>query len=457
MIKTEIGPVTAYADAVKAGYTGTREEFARDQAEFAQNASAVAGMKQAVEQTVEGFPGVVEQAKQDVSDEGDRQVKRIADAAPDLELDRAQIEKNKKAIEGKITNPAGGTSGQVLTKTAGGEEWKDQTGGDVPTKLSDLQEDATHRTVTDTEKDTWNGKYTKPENGITSSDLAEGVIPDVSKKLTQPSTAKAGQIFRVQAINEDGTLVVEAVDMPSSDVTDVQINGTSIVGEDGVAVVPIAGHNKYGLFILRGTQYGIGVWGDGTIVSVGATEDDIKRRTTAYLHIDPKNLDYAVRAAMTDGKGPAWTADEQAMTRKRIGIEWELLVDVTTEEDVSELIYTFKDVNELIVMITGTATSNRVNFYSTGMTNFYHYSFLKANNLVTNYAHIHKRLGGMRYVECGFVSEETPDSVRSYVLIASASSGMLVRSTNDIINDLKFDINMTNILQSGARIQIFGR
>lgn len=33
--------------------------------------------------------------------------------------------------------------------------------------------------------------------------------------LKQPSSAQVGQIFRVQSINEDGTLVLEAVDMPS--------------------------------------------------------------------------------------------------------------------------------------------------------------------------------------------------------------------------------------------------
>lgn len=48
-----------------------------------------------------------------------------------------------------------------------------------PTALAELSEDTTHRVVTDTEKDTWNGKYTKPSGGIPASDLAPEVIPDV--------------------------------------------------------------------------------------------------------------------------------------------------------------------------------------------------------------------------------------------------------------------------------------
>lgn len=38
---------------------------------------------------------------------------------------------------------------------------------------------------------------------------------EMKTKITQPSTAQVGQIFRVQAINEDGTFVLETVDMPS--------------------------------------------------------------------------------------------------------------------------------------------------------------------------------------------------------------------------------------------------
>ena len=63
---------------------------------------------------------------------------------------------------------------------------------DIPTSLSDLNDDATHRTVTDTEKQTWNNKqepisdlntirqnssnaYQKPNTGIPLSDLSEEV------------------------------------------------------------------------------------------------------------------------------------------------------------------------------------------------------------------------------------------------------------------------------------------
>lgn len=42
--------------------------------------------------------------------------------------------------------------------------------------------------------------------------------------LIQPSTAQIGQIFKVQSINEDGTLGLEAVDMPNCDDIEVQVS-----------------------------------------------------------------------------------------------------------------------------------------------------------------------------------------------------------------------------------------
>lgn len=52
---------------------------------------------------------------------------------------------------------------------------------------------------------------------------------DVSDKLTQPATASVGQIFRVQSINEDGSLALEAVDMPS---------GGAVAGYELIVDVP---------------------------------------------------------------------------------------------------------------------------------------------------------------------------------------------------------------------------
>lgn len=56
----------------------------------------------------------------------------------------------------------------------------------VPSQLSQLTDDTTHRLVTDTEKSTWNGKgtYSKPSGGIPSSDMSSSVQLSLSKADT---------------------------------------------------------------------------------------------------------------------------------------------------------------------------------------------------------------------------------------------------------------------------------
>ena len=46
-------------------------------------------------------------------------------------------------------------------------------------------------------------------------------------------------------------------------------------------------------------------------------------------------MDYAVKAAMCDGKGAAWTADEQAAARERMGLNATLISKIVIEEEVS--------------------------------------------------------------------------------------------------------------------------
>lgn len=74
MSKIDLGAVTAYADAVAQGYTGTREQFGKDQAEFAKNAAQVAENLKASEKVlaeqVNAIYAAAEVKKQEISDIG---------------------------------------------------------------------------------------------------------------------------------------------------------------------------------------------------------------------------------------------------------------------------------------------------------------------------------------------------------------------------------------------------
>ena len=54
-------------------------------------------------------------------------------------------------------------------------ERAESTEQEMPTELSELSDDSTHRLVTDAEKTAWSGKYSKPSGGIPASDLADEV------------------------------------------------------------------------------------------------------------------------------------------------------------------------------------------------------------------------------------------------------------------------------------------
>lgn len=106
---------------------------------------------------------------------------------------------------------------------------------------------------------------------------------------------------------------------PGSDAsaTDVRINGTSIT-VDGVADVPLASLDKYGAVKSGLATDGVYVDSNGVIKLQIAGITQIDNRSSRYQPINPQFLDYAVKAAMCDGKGAAWTAAEQSAARERM-------------------------------------------------------------------------------------------------------------------------------------------
>lgn len=110
---------------------------------------------------------------------------------------------------------------------------------------------------------------------------------------------------------------------PGSDAaaTDVRLNGKSITA-DGVADIPLAATNSPGVVgVKTDGQYGIAIGTGNNLFVRYATNTDINLRLSEYKAVTPKQLDYAVKAAMCDGRGAAWTAAEKAAARERMGID----------------------------------------------------------------------------------------------------------------------------------------
>ena len=113
-------------------------------------------------------------------------------------------------------------------------------------------------------------------------------------------------------------------------VKDVQLAGKSVL-ENGVAVIPSASEVAAG--VVRPYSWdGTKIDSAGRIGLFTATQTHIDNRVSSTA-IVPTNIDYAVTAAMTDGKGPAWTANEQKAARERMGVDkaYELIESITTD------------------------------------------------------------------------------------------------------------------------------
>lgn len=101
--------------------------------------------------------------------------------------------------------------------------------------------------------------------------------------------------------------------------TDVQIDGTSITS-NGVANVPKAGAGELGVVrVDRNGKNGISLGADGE-AKVNPASDALITARSGVRPVTASNVDYAVKAAMCDGKGAAWTDAEQAEAKKRLGI-----------------------------------------------------------------------------------------------------------------------------------------
>ena len=127
-------------------------------------------------------------------------------------------------------------------------------------------------------------KYEKPSGGIPGTDLASGVIPDISGKQDAPETpGTAGQVLGLDAnlapvwTNKGGGGSGGAVD-------DVQIDGSSIV-QDGVANIPVASSSAPGAVKYSSGGYN-GVMDAGGVISINPAYDtDIKGGTQGYKPI----------------------------------------------------------------------------------------------------------------------------------------------------------------------------
>lgn len=305
--------------------------------------------------------------------------------------DTEQIRDNLNLdLSEKITRPQSAKVGQVIAvKEVGTDgkptdfEAKDMTGGASTEEIKEavgayMQEhpfEETDPTVPDWAKQPEKPTYTAEDVGAlpdnTKIPTKTSELDNDSGFLASPPTPEVGKILKIKSVNEDGTFTCEWADDGGSNL-DVQINGESIV-QDGVADIPVADGVKYGssyglVHFVAGYCYGIETGRTKTsnyeatdgiklvIPSTAGMNGRYNPGTNGFGAITTNTFDYAVKAAMCDGKGAAWTAEEQAAARDRMGV---------ISEDDFELIATVNPSKEEIVssMLIDLAEPIKANFY----------------------------------------------------------------------------------------------
>ena len=159
-------------------------------------------------------------------------------------------------------------------------------------------------------------------------------------------------------------------------VKDVQVAGSSVL-DGGVAKVPIAQEDAPGVVSILSAQDS-GIWNDNGSLKISyATDAEISGRTGRRKTIVCANMDYAVKAALCDGKGAAWTAIEQKAARERMGADGDyvLIEETVLTEEIAQFEreqepdgtpYNFTAIKVFVKFIPG---QNKGGFFCNGKNN----------------------------------------------------------------------------------------
>ena len=299
MIKSDLGAVTAYADAVKHGYTGTREDFGKLLANAGLNLEAAAAAKVAAEaaagnastaaQTATNAAGIASQAASAAANSADAASTSAGAAAQSAEAaDTAQQGAEnaaKKAAEAKTgadnalkdagtakeaasnyadaaadSATAAATSetnaANSASAAAGSAEAAAQTKAEVGTlgdeKKQALQEEGTAQQAA-IKKKGQDTLATIPEN---YTQTVQDVSQLKEEKLNKPALPVVGELLRVKSVSDAGEVEVE-----TEDISELQKRQNVLVGSesgnpvscDDAFAAPLFGLHIYGKSTQDGT------------------------------------------------------------------------------------------------------------------------------------------------------------------------------------------------------------
>jgi hypothetical protein len=410
-------------------------------------------------------------------------VNNAADRAEKAVKDTEQIRDNLNLdLSEKVTRPQSAKVGQVIAvKEVGTDgkptnfEAKDMTGGASTEEIKEavgeyMQEHPlkeTDPTVPDWAKQPEKPTYTAEDVGAlpdnTKIPTKTSELENDSGFLNSPPTPEVGKILRVKSVNEDGTFVCEWADGGSN--LDVRIDGKSIV-QDGVAEIPISSHDTLGLVYTDNSAggYTTGLMNrQGRLQVNTASIDDVNKRRLRK-EIDCSNFDYAVKAAMCDGKGAAWTAEEQVAARERMGVgNYVVIIDTTLEEESASITYTQKDsgnaLNEkdiiVYIELPNAVTKNTNGWISYNNTKIYNNLFMAKD--YKYYIGKMRDIGGLWIGENNTYAAINPASATNSEYLRHQAYGIKNPDAISTINSINIYLVNGEKFPVGTNIKIYSR
>ena len=248
-----------------------------------------------------------------------------------LENDACTVPTEALAAPGRVGVSVSGTLGETVITT-------DIKSFTLPATLSG-------GTPSDPGPTLWQEVLDKFEKVSEVEEKVTELKSEIATKITAPENPEVGKAFKIKSVNDDGTFIGEWTDCAN---LDVRINGESIV-RDGVAEIPVAGYTsptqiqRTGLVHVP-SGYGISFqYNTPNLIISNPPTNLIDNRNNMwqadYYALTVKRIDYAVKSAMCDGKGAAWTEEEQAAARERMGAEssdWEDVITYITSSEEEE-------------------------------------------------------------------------------------------------------------------------
>lgn len=202
-ITTDLGPVTAYADAVKHGYTGTREDFGKLLAGAGKNLEDAVEASNAAETAAENAENAAQTATDAAGTAGQAAGVAAQSAEAAETAQQSAEDAAKKALEAK-------TGAENALKDA--DTAKDAASGYADAATESATAAAASATNAAANAKSASDAAQKIEDSAEKIDKNAAEVSQLKEdKLNKPESPVVGQLLRVKSISDTGEITLETV------------------------------------------------------------------------------------------------------------------------------------------------------------------------------------------------------------------------------------------------------